>query len=66
MFNLLTGGASRPPFTDWLAQVERRINRKGLNVTFQHQPELRASLHSCYDVGLSPIEIADTWEEFSR
>lgn len=64
MFNLLTGRDKRPPFSDWLAQVERRINRNGANVTFAHQPQLRASLHACYDVGLSPIEIADTWEEF--
>jgi hypothetical protein len=47
----------RAPFSDWCAQVERLCER------FTGQPCALARtnrlLHSCYDVGLSPQEMAE-------
>ena len=60
MFQLL--GAPRAPFTDWVAQAERILQRRGYtNVTLDRTC---TALKACYDVGISPAEIADTWEDF--
>lgn len=56
MFNLMSE-PRRAPFSDWLAQVDRRTWRKaGFHVVGGNA---LAYLQSCYDVGLTPIEVAD-------
>jgi hypothetical protein len=50
-------GNARPPFTDWLAQVERIATRHSRSpVTIDQR--FRAVFQSYYDVGLSPHEAA--------
>ena len=47
----------RAPYSDWLAQVARIIERR----TCARRAHIfdSAYLRSCYDMGLSPQEIAD-------
>lgn len=56
MFNLM-GAPSRPPFSDWLAQVDRILRRR--NGTTVAHCGAHPLMRSCYDVGLSPREVAD-------
>lgn len=46
----------RAPFSDWCAQIERRIERRlGFAPTMSSITQVR----SCYEVGLSANEVAD-------
>lgn len=55
-------GTPRAPFSDWCAQVERIIARRcGEDVKLRQEcPAVKA----CYDCGMSPQEIAETWEDY--
>jgi hypothetical protein len=54
--NLMGLFPSRPPFSDWLSQVERKVCRVRGNSTLT--PDSVLLLRSCYDVGLSANEVA--------
>ena len=55
-------GTPRAPFTDWCAQVERHVARaSGEQWNLQRDcPAVKA----CYDVGMSPMEVAEVWEDY--
>lgn len=61
MHHLLGGAPRRAPFTDWLAQVERVLVRRGHVAPVVTDCD---ALRACYDCGLQPGEIANTWEQF--
>lgn len=57
----LAGAPRRAPYSDWLSQINRVLERRGhRGVSVEDCDALRA----CYDCGLQPGDIADTWEEF--
>lgn len=51
---------SRPPFSDWLSQVDRvMVKRVGLDSgSVEDWP-----WHSDYECGTSPLEAVEAWEE---
>lgn len=53
----------RAPFSDWCAQIERIIEKR-TGEPFKLDRSLK-SLLGCYEVGLSPIEIADDWSAWT-
>jgi hypothetical protein len=60
----LMARAPRPPFTDWLAQVERIASRRaGDVVRFDGD---NPAMRGCYDVGLSAAEVARDWHDWSK
>ena len=50
----------RAPFSDWKAQVERMIMRHAGPVAEPFSPTV---MQSCYDVGLSPSDMAEYYIE---
>jgi hypothetical protein len=56
MFHLVEHQPRREPYSDWFARIVRIVERRigGTAYVFDS-----AYLHSCYDVGLTPQEIAD-------
>lgn len=52
----------RAPYSDWLAQIDRQLQRRGHR---SGQVIDCDALKACYDCGLTATEIADTWEEFN-
>ena len=62
MFNLMTGRNSPMPFSDWCAQVDRLIQRNDRSACIDRNSDV---VKACYNCGLSPREIADTWEDYN-
>ena len=53
----LQGAPMRRPYSDWLADCERIVEREtGTSVSLR-----RAGLQPCYDVGMSPREAVTDW-----
>lgn len=48
----------RPPFSDWRAQVDR-ITQKRAGFAIASSQAMGGLMRSCYDVGLSPAEVAE-------
>lgn len=63
MFHL-AGQPRRLPFTDWAARVERIIaSATGEVVRLDRSSR---ALRGCYDVGLSPHDIAEDWTTYHK
>ncbi len=50
----------RAPFSDWMAQVERRIERM-TGLVYRTSPAATMIWGSYYDCGISPQEAAADW-----